>query len=112
LVAIRLLLNWCRRRNRRRLRTRSSGGGLIAIRLNILPGRDRLLRCVRRCGSRNGARGNYCGNGFALRDWLGGCEDGRLPVVDGSELLVILRGLFAMLNLSGHRRNTLFACGG
>jgi hypothetical protein len=47
-----------------------------------------------------------------LRDWLGGCEDGRLPVVDGSELLAILRGLFAMLNLGGHRRNTLLAYGG
>jgi len=33
-------------------------------------------------------------------------------VVDGGKLLAILRGLFAMLNLGGHRRNTLLASGG
>jgi hypothetical protein len=47
-----------------------------------------------------------------LRDWLSRCHDGWLPIVDGGKLLAILRGLFAMLNLCGHRRNTLLArCG-
>jgi hypothetical protein len=47
-----------------------------------------------------------------LWDWLGGCNDGWLPVIDGGELLAILRGLFAMLNLSVHRGNALLARGG
>ena len=33
-------------------------------------------------------------------------------MIDGGELLAILGGLFAMLDLSGHRRNTLLASGG
>jgi len=33
-------------------------------------------------------------------------------VVDGGKLLAILRGLFTMLNLRGHRRNALLARGG
>jgi hypothetical protein len=33
-------------------------------------------------------------------------------VVDGGELLAVLRGLFTMLNLSGHRRNAPLAGGG
>jgi hypothetical protein len=33
-------------------------------------------------------------------------------VIDGGELLAILGGLFAMLDLSGHRRNALLARGG
>jgi hypothetical protein len=76
-----------------------------------------LLRGVRRRGrrrarSRSGAPRNYRRDGFALRDWLGHCDDGWLAVVDGSELLAILRGLFAMLDLRGHRGNTLLARGG
>jgi hypothetical protein len=74
----------------------------------------RLRLCGRWSGSRSWgrARGNYCGDGLALRDWLSRCNDGRLPIVDGSELLAILRGLFAMLNLGGHWRDTLLARGG
>jgi hypothetical protein len=77
-----------------------------------------LLRCIRwrggwrRARSRSGTRRDYRSDGFALRDWLGNCDDGRLAIVDGGELLAILRGLFAMLNLSGHRGNTLLARGG
>jgi len=99
---------------------------LIAIRLNILLGPDRLTSTVRllllhgvgRRGrwpgtrSRSRARWNYRGDRFALRDWLGCGNDGRLAVIDGGELLAILRGLFAMLNLSGHRGNALLAGGG
>jgi hypothetical protein len=47
-----------------------------------------------------------------LRDWLYRCNDNRLSVIDGGELLAILRGLFAMLNLGGHRGDTLLARGG
>jgi hypothetical protein len=47
-----------------------------------------------------------------LLDRLCGCDDGGLAVIDGGELLAILRGLFAVLNLGGHRRNTLLARGG
>jgi hypothetical protein len=76
------------------------------------------LRCAWWCGGRrrarswNGARRNYCGDGFALWDWLGRSNDRRLPIVYGGKLLAILRGLFAMLNLGGHRRNALLAGGG
>jgi hypothetical protein len=45
-------------------------------------------------------------------DRLRRCNDGRLAVVDGCKLLAILCGLFAMLNLGGHGRNALLACGG
>jgi hypothetical protein len=47
-----------------------------------------------------------------LRDWLRHCNDGRPPLIDRGELLAILRGLFAMLNLGGHRGNALLARGG
>jgi len=47
-----------------------------------------------------------------LRDWLGCGYDGGLAVIDGGELLAILRRLFAMLNLGGHRRNALLASRG
>ena len=58
------------------------------------------------------ARRNYGRDGLALRDWLGSGHNGGLAVIDGCELLAILRGLFAMLNLGGHRRNALLAsCG-
>jgi hypothetical protein len=33
-------------------------------------------------------------------------------LIDRGELLAILRGLFAMLNLGGHRGNALLARGG
>ena len=123
LIAIGLLLNW----GRSWLRAGPTGGRrLIAIRLNILlgrgrlPGTTRLLLlhgvgwCGRWSGARcwSGARGNYGGDGFALRDRLGRGDDGGLAVIDGGELLAILGGLFAMLNLGGHRRNTLLARGG
>jgi hypothetical protein len=122
LVAIGLLLNW----GRNWLRAGPSGGRLVAIRLNILLSRSRLtgavglllLHGVGWCGrwrgarSRSGARWNYRGDGFALRDWLGCGDDGGLAVIDGGELLAILGGLFAMLNLGGHWRNALLACGG
>ena len=128
LITIGLLLNWSG--SRRWLRARPAGGRLVAIRLDILLGRVRLpscigllsrvwlLRCVRlrawwsRSRGRSWTRRNYRGDGFALRDWLGGCNDGWLPMVDGGELLAILRGLFAMLTLGGHRWNALLACGG
>ena len=137
LVAVRWCV-WRWRGGRRWLRAGPCGGRrLIAIRLNILLRRGRLLscvglpgsvrrlrlrcvgllRCVRRRGgwrrarSRSGTWRDYRGDGFALRDWLGHSNDGGFSVVDGSELLAILRGLFAMLNLSGHRGNTLFARG-
>jgi hypothetical protein len=71
-----------------------------------------LLGRRQRALGRSGARRNYCGDGFALLDWLGRGNDRRLAVIDGGKLLAILRGLFAMLNLSGHRRNTLLAGGG
>jgi hypothetical protein len=77
-----------------------------------------LLHGVGRCGrwrgarNRSRARWNYRGDGFALRDWLGHCNDGGLAVIDGRKLLAILGGLLAMLNLGGHRRNTLLARGG
>jgi hypothetical protein len=61
---------------------------------------------------RSGTRWNYRGDGVALRDWLGCGDDGGLAVIDGGELLAILGGLFAMLNLGGHWGNTLLACGG
>jgi len=76
------------------------------------------LRCVRRCGGRRRARSrsgtgrNYRSDGFALGNWLGCCHDGRLAVIDSGKLLAILGGLFAMLNLGGHRRNALLAGGG
>ena len=99
---------------------------MIAIRLNILLSRSRLTSTVRLlllhgvgwrgrwrgARSRSGARGNYRGDGFALRDWLGCGDDGGLAVIDGGKLLPVLRGLFAMLNLGGHRRNALLAGGG
>jgi hypothetical protein len=47
-----------------------------------------------------------------LRDGLRRCNHGWLAVIDRSKLLAILRGLFAMLNLGGHRRDALLACGG
>jgi hypothetical protein len=47
-----------------------------------------------------------------LRDWLGCGYNGGLAVIDGGELLAILRRLFAMLHLSGHRRNALLASRG
>jgi len=98
---------------------------LIAIRLNILlccvwltsAVGPLLLSGVGRCGrwrearSRSGARWNYRGDGFALRDWLGCGDDGGLAVIDGGELLAILGGLFAVLNLGGHRGNALLASG-
>jgi hypothetical protein len=118
LIAIGLLLNWSRSWLRG-----PSGGQLIAIRLNILLSGSRLtsavtlllLHGVGWCGrwrgawSRSGARWNYRGDGFALLDRLGCGNDGGLAVIDGGELLAILGGLFAMLNLGGHRRNTLLA---
>ena len=122
LIAIRLLLNW--RGSRRWLSARScSGGRLIAIWLHILlciwlTHSVGLLRCVRRWRGRRGARGrswtrrNHRSDGFALRDWLGHCYNGWLAVIDSSELLAILGGLFAMLNLRGHRRYTLLTRGG
>jgi len=122
LVAIGLLLNW----GRSWLRVWPASGRLIAIGLDILLSRSRLtsairlllLRGVGWCGrwrgarSRSGARWNYRGDGFALLDRLGRRSDGWLAVIDGGELLAILRGLFAMLNLGAHRRNTLLARGG
>jgi hypothetical protein len=101
-------------------------GWWVAIRLNILLSRSRLTSTVRllllhgvwSCGrwrgtrSRSGARGNYGGDGFALRDCLGCGDDGGLAAIDGGKLLTVLRGLFAMLNLGGHRRNALLARGG
>jgi len=118
-----LVLSWWRRY---RSSSRLIGGRLIAIRLNILlccVGLTSavgllLLRGVGRCGrwrgarSRSGARWNYRGDGFALRDRLGHCNDGGLAVIDGGELLAILGGLFAVLNLGGHRGNALLASGG
>jgi hypothetical protein len=94
--------------------------------LNILLSRSRLTSTVRllllsRIRWRSGrpwarswsrARRNYGGDGFALRDWLGRGDDGGLAAVGGGELLAILGGLFAMLNLGGHRRNALLAGGG
>jgi hypothetical protein len=47
-----------------------------------------------------------------LLDRLGHCHDGGLAVIYRGKLLAILRGLFAMLNLGGHRGNTLLARGG
>jgi hypothetical protein len=101
-------------------------GWWVAMRLNILLSRSRLTSTVRLLllhgvgwrgrwrgtRSRSGARGNYGGDGFALRDWLGCGDDGGLAVIDGGKLLTVLRGLFAMLNLGGHRRNALLARGG
>lgn len=74
----------------------------------------RVRQCCgrRRARSWSGARRNYCGDGFALLNWLGRGNYGGLAVVDGGKLLAILRGLFTMLNLSGHRRNALLAGGG
>ena len=81
------------------------------VRLLLLHG---VGRCGRRRGtrSRRGAGWNYCGDRFALRDWLGCGNHGGLAVIDGGKLLAILGGLFAVLDLSGHRRNTLLAGGG
>jgi len=123
-TSLRLNLLLARGRRCYRSRCRLVGRRLIAIRLNILLGRGRLTGTVELlwlhgigCGrwrgarSRSRARWNYCGDGFALRDRLGCGNDGGLAVIDGGELLAILRGLFAMLNLSGHRGNTLFAGG-
>jgi hypothetical protein len=130
LIAIRLRLDWGWRRSRRRLRARTPGGRLTGIGLNILPGcvglpgrvlllsGVRLLRCVRlrdwwnRARGRSGTRRNYRSDGFALRYWLRCCNDSWLSLIHGNELLSILRGLFAMLNLSGHRGNALFASSG
>ena len=130
LIAIRLRLDWGWRRSRRRLRARTPGGRLTGIGLNILPGcvglpcrvlllsGVRLLRCVRlrdwwnRARGRSGTRRNYRSDGFALRYWLRRCNDSWLSLIHGNELLSILRGLFAMLNLSGHRGNALFASSG
>jgi hypothetical protein len=128
LITIGWLLGW--HRGRRWLRARPRGGRLIAIGLNILLGWSRLLRavwlascvgllrCVRwRSGLRwsrswSGTRGNYRRDGFALRGWLCHSYDNRLAMIDSGKLLAILRGLVAMLNLSGHRRNALLARGG
>ena len=96
------------------------------MRLNILLSGSRLTSTVRLLllhgvgwrgrwrgtRSRSGACGNYGGDGFALRDWLDCGDDGGLAVIDGGKLLTVLRGLFAMLNLGGHRRNALLARGG
>jgi hypothetical protein len=123
LVAIGLLLNW----GRSWLRAGPDGGrGLVAIRLNSLWGCGRLTATVgllllhgvewrgrwRGAWSWSGARRNDRSDGFALRDWLGSCDDGGLAMINGGELLAILCGLFAMLNLGGHRRDTLLARGG
>ena len=46
-----------------------------------------------------------------MRDWLCHSYDNRLAMIDSGELLAILCGLFAMLNLGSHRRNALLAGG-
>jgi len=53
---------------------------------------------------------NHRSNRLALRNWLGLRHHRWFPVIYSRELLTILRGLLADLNLGGHRRNALFPC--
>ena len=78
----------------------------------LLPQAVRWRGSWRGAWSRSEARWNYRGDGFALRDRLSCGNDGGLAVIDGGKLLAILCGLFAMLNLGGHRGNALLAGGG
>ncbi len=56
---------------------------------------------------------NHGSNRFACRDGFARRQNGRTPVVDGGELLVVLRRHTLVLQLRGHGRNALLPqCGG